>query len=154
MGGTPFGRPDDAVERLWRVLLSHCGFACNSCGGRVDRAHMGIRSLVEGSTYVNATRHRLGFLVFRGARVAGSILAGLPMMRVGMSTFLAFLALSALPEALWACPVCFDSSDENRQAFLATTIFLSILPLGMVAGAGIYIRKRVRGSRKNPANTK
>ena len=37
MGGTPFGRPDDAVERLWRVLLSHCWFACDSCGGRVDR---------------------------------------------------------------------------------------------------------------------
>ncbi len=150
MGGTPFGRPDDAVERLWRVLLSHCWFACDSCGGRVDRAHMGIRSVVEGPAYVNATRHRLSFLVFRGARLAGSILAGLPMMRVAMLTF---LVLSALPEAVWACPVCFDSSDENRQAFLATTIFLSILPLGMLAGAGVYIRKRVRGSGKNPANT-
>ena len=56
-----------------------------------------------------------------------------------------WLALVAfLPEAAWACPVCFDSSDENRQAFLATTAFLSLLPLGMVAGAGLYVRKRSR----------
>jgi hypothetical protein len=55
---------------------------------------------------------------------------------------LAFVAL--LPEAAHACPVCFDSRDENRQAFIVTTAFLSLLPLGMVAGAGLWIRKRSR----------
>ena len=55
------------------------------------------------------------------------------------------LALVALlPEAVAPCPVCFDARDENRQAFLATTAFLSLLPLGMVAGAGFWIRKRNR----------
>ena len=54
----------------------------------------------------------------------------------------AFLAL--LPDVVYACPVCFDSRDENRQAFLATTAFLSLLPLGMVAGAGLWMRKRSR----------
>jgi hypothetical protein len=57
---------------------------------------------------------------------------------------LALLFLVALPEVAHACPVCFDSSDENRQAFLATTAFLSLLPLGMVAGAGLWFRKRSR----------
>jgi hypothetical protein len=38
--------------------------------------------------------------------------------------------------------VCFDAKDENRQAFLATTAFMSLLPLGMVAGAGMWMRKR------------
>ena len=52
--------------------------------------------------------------------------------------------LAVLPEAVSACPVCFDSSDENRQAFLATTAFLSLLPLGMVSGVGLWIRKRLR----------
>jgi len=53
------------------------------------------------------------------------------------------LALVAfLPDVAHACPVCFDSSDENRQAFLATTAFLSLLPLGMVGGAGLWLRKR------------
>ena len=53
-----------------------------------------------------------------------------------------FLAVS--PEAAWAFPVCFDARDENRQAFLATTAFLSLLPLGMVFGAGMWIRRRNR----------
>jgi hypothetical protein len=48
------------------------------------------------------------------------------------------------PEAVSACPVCFDSSDENRQAFIATTAFLSLLPLGMVGGAGYWLRRRAR----------
>ena len=52
--------------------------------------------------------------------------------------------LAVLPEAVSACPVCFDSSDENRQAFLATTAFLSLLPLGMVSGVGLWIRKSLR----------
>jgi hypothetical protein len=62
-----------------------------------------------------------------------------------MRTSIALLALVfllALPDVVLACPVCFDASDENRQAFLATTVFLSLLPLGMVAGVGLWIRKR------------
>ena len=65
-------------------------------------------------------------------------------MRAAFVVVLALALVALLPEAAWACPVCFDSSDENRQAFLATTIFLSLLPLGMVAGAGMYVRKRSR----------
>jgi len=62
---------------------------------------------------------------------------------------LAMLGMAVLPESVWACPVCFDSSDENRQAFIATTAFLSLLPLGMVAGAGLYVRKRSRDVRED-----
>lgn len=54
------------------------------------------------------------------------------------------LLVGALPEVALACPVCFDARDENRQAFLATTAFMSLLPLGMVAGAGLWIRRRTR----------
>ena len=56
----------------------------------------------------------------------------------------AALLLAAFPDAALACPVCFDANDENRQAFLATTAFLSLLPLGMVGGAGLWLRKRSR----------
>jgi hypothetical protein len=55
---------------------------------------------------------------------------------------LALVLIAVLPDVVMACPVCFDSSDENRQAFLVTTAFMSLLPLGMVAGTGLYIRKR------------
>jgi hypothetical protein len=57
---------------------------------------------------------------------------------------LALLALVAFPDTAEACAVCFDSSEENRQAFIATTAFLTLLPLGMVTGAGFWLRRRVR----------
>jgi len=62
---------------------------------------------------------------------------------------LAVGAVLALPEVAHACPVCFDSSDENRQAFLATTAFLTLLPLGMVGGAGLWLRKRARDASRD-----
>ena len=64
-------------------------------------------------------------------------------MRVSIAV-IAMLLLLALPDAGHACAVCFDSSDENRLAFMATTAFLTLLPLGMVTGAGLWLRKRVR----------
>ena len=55
------------------------------------------------------------------------------------------LALVAfLPEVAHACPVCFDPRDENRYAFLTTTIFMSLLPLGLVAGMLTWVRHRSR----------
>ena len=65
-------------------------------------------------------------------------------VRALVALFGAVALVAFLPESAAACPVCFDSSDENRMAFLATTAFLSLLPLGMVAGAGLYLRKRSR----------
>lgn len=56
----------------------------------------------------------------------------------------AVLLLLLLPDAAWACPVCFDPREENRVAFLATTIFLSLVPLGMVGGLGMWLRRRAR----------
>lgn len=52
--------------------------------------------------------------------------------------------LVALPGAAHACPVCFDPREENRAAFFATTVFLSLLPLGMVAGVVLWLRRRMR----------
>jgi hypothetical protein len=57
---------------------------------------------------------------------------------------LALLLVVGLPDAAHACPVCFDASDENRRAFLTTAIFLTLLPLGMVAGAGLWLQRRAR----------
>jgi hypothetical protein len=67
-----------------------------------------------------------------------------PLARFGL-VFAGAVCLALLaPEAVAACPVCFDAREENRQAFLATTAFLSLLPLGMVAGTGLWIRRRTR----------
>ena len=70
--------------------------------------------------------------------------AGVSLTRFGFLLAAAALVALVLPDAVAACPVCFDARDENRQAFLATTAFMSLLPLGMVAGAGLWIRKRTR----------
>ena len=57
---------------------------------------------------------------------------------------LALVLLAAFPDALHACPVCFDRDDEARIAFLATTGLLTLLPLGLVFGTGAWLRKRAR----------
>ncbi len=65
-------------------------------------------------------------------------------MRSALIALAGLFVLLVVPDVAHACPVCFDSSDENRQAFLVTTAFLSLLPLGMVAGAGLWIRRKSR----------
>ncbi len=57
---------------------------------------------------------------------------------------LVLIALGAVPEIALACAVCFDGPGETRQAFLATTAFLTLLPLGLVAGAGAWLRGKAR----------
>lgn len=71
-------------------------------------------------------------------------------MRRAAVVGLALGLLVLLPETAWACPVCFDPRDENRVAFLATTVFLSLVPLGMVGGLGLWLRKRARELRGLP----
>ena len=51
-------------------------------------------------------------------------------------------ALAAQPAL--ACAVCSAREDAQRVAFIATTVFLSALPLGLVFGVAWWLRKRVR----------
>ncbi len=60
------------------------------------------------------------------------------------ATLFVLMMLLATPAALHACPVCFDANDETRLAFLTTAIFLTLLPLGIVSGAVLWVRRRVR----------
>ncbi len=54
------------------------------------------------------------------------------------------LALGLLPEAAEACSVCFSATEQNRTAFIVTTVFLSVLPLAMVGGGIVWLRMRIR----------
>ena len=48
-----------------------------------------------------------------------------------------------LTGAAWACAVCGGQDDaDTKQAFIDTTIFLSLLPLGLMGGASLWIYKR------------
>ncbi len=48
-----------------------------------------------------------------------------------------------LPAAAQACAVCFSGNgEENRAAFLFTTVFLTALPLVMIGGVVWWFRRR------------
>jgi heme exporter protein D len=47
-----------------------------------------------------------------------------------------------LSGSLIACPVCFDAKDGTREAFVWTTVMLSLVPLAMIFGGGYLLRKR------------
>jgi hypothetical protein len=61
---------------------------------------------------------------------------------------LVLFALVMLPSVAHACPVCFDPRDENRSAFVATAALLTLLPLGVVGGVGLWLRRRFRDLQK------
>ena len=54
-------------------------------------------------------------------------------------TAVAWLAGSAS-----ACPSCASPLEENRQAFVDTTIFLTVVPLVMIGGLIWWIRRKAR----------
>jgi hypothetical protein len=55
------------------------------------------------------------------------------------------LALAALlaPATAAACAVCGGGNPANRFAFFASTIALSLLPLGLFVGAYLWLRSRL-----------
>ena len=59
-----------------------------------------------------------------------------------MKRFLVVLAL--LPQSAFACSVCYSANEPNRLAFIATTAFLSLLPLAMVAGIAWWLWRQVQ----------
>jgi hypothetical protein len=67
--------------------------------------------------------------------------------------FVALVAVMVLPDAAYACAVCFDGPGETRQAFFVTTAFLTLLPLGMLAGAGAWLRSRARRAESEVAES-
>ena len=77
----------------------------------------------------------------RGARTRRSRWSGRAVLTVAA---LALALLAVFPDVAHACPVCFDRDDEARIAFLATTGLLTLVPLGLVAGTGIWLRRRAR----------
>jgi hypothetical protein len=61
-------------------------------------------------------------------------------------------ALLAAPGVAQACAVCgAGREDVANSAFLWVTIFLSVLPLGMFAGFGLFLWLRVRARKREPA---
>ena len=98
-------------------------------GRRVVVGAVGRRGTIAGTRERGAMRRDATRMGRRG--LLGAVVAAVVMV-------------TAMPDALHACPVCFDRDDEARIAFLATTGLLTLLPLGLVAGTGAWLRRRMR----------
>jgi hypothetical protein len=76
---------------------------------------------------------------------------------LGILALMAAAVLLAAPEAAEACSVCSAAQDDSvREAFLVTTVFLSVLPLLLVGGFAWWLRRRVReldASSEQPSHT-
>jgi len=58
--------------------------------------------------------------------------------------------LFSLPGLAEACSVCGFGREENRGAFLVTTVVLSVLPVGTIGAVVFYIWRQAR--RREPAS--
>ena len=52
--------------------------------------------------------------------------------------------LLLVPRLAAACAVCFSGSDDYRLAFTLTTVFLTVLPLSMISGFVLWLRRKSR----------
>lgn len=67
-----------------------------------------------------------------------------------MRTLLTSAMLLALPALAAACPVCGAATEDNRMAYLAMTIAMSLLPLAGIGGVVFWVWKRSRDLDSEP----
>ncbi|MFW2388272.1 MAG: hypothetical protein ACN4G0_08045 [Polyangiales bacterium] len=60
------------------------------------------------------------------------------------------VALSWAADSAYACPSCASPLEENRQAFVDTTVFLTVVPLMMMGGFVWWLRRRIRAMEDAP----
>ncbi|MGB5809721.1 MAG: hypothetical protein WBG86_04270 [Polyangiales bacterium] len=63
-------------------------------------------------------------------------------MRVLIS--IVVVATSSAANLAFACPSCASPLEENRQAFVDTTILLTLVPLAMIGGFVWWLRRKAR----------
>jgi len=56
----------------------------------------------------------------------------------------AVVAVAWAADLAYACPSCASPLEENRQAFVDTTVFLTVLPLMMIGGFIWWLRRKIR----------
>ena len=72
-------------------------------------------------------------------------------MRVARASVAAALvALAWVADLAYACPSCASPLEENRQAFVDTTVFLTVVPLMMMGGFIWWLRRRIRSMDEAP----
>ena len=64
-------------------------------------------------------------------------------MSRAIAVLVAFV-VAALPSAAAACAACGFGEDQSRTAYIATTVFMSALPLILIFGFVFWMRKRTK----------
>ena len=59
-----------------------------------------------------------------------------------MLKFTLILSMFHLPGTAYSCAVCFSGSEESLQAYYLTTVFLTLLPVLMLASIGYWIYRK------------
>jgi hypothetical protein len=68
-----------------------------------------------------------------------------PLRRTPALAALAALVVPCTPGIAAACSVCMSGrEDENKLAFILTTAFMTVLPLCLIGGVVLFLRRRVR----------
>lgn len=57
---------------------------------------------------------------------------------------LTLFCVFTVPNAASACAVCFGGEDDNRQAFIDTTVILTMVPLLLIGGFIWLMVRRIR----------
>lgn len=70
------------------------------------------------------------------------------MARATVAT--AAVAVAWAADLAYACPSCASPLEENRQAFVDTTIFLTVVPLMMIGGFIWWLRRKIRAMDETP----
>jgi len=64
-----------------------------------------------------------------------------PLLKISL-----ILSIFHLPGTAYSCAVCFSGSEESLQAYYLTTVFLTLLPVLMLASIGYWIYRKHRGN--------
>ncbi len=54
---------------------------------------------------------------------------------------------AARPGRALACPTCFSAKAGVLPAYLGTAVLLSLLPLALIVGIALWLRRRTRAPR-------
>ena len=57
-------------------------------------------------------------------------------------TVTALVTTLVVPAVANACPVCFQSTEQNREAFIITAVFMTFMPLALLFAFGLVLRHR------------
>ena len=66
----------------------------------------------------------------------------MPLARATVAV--AVVAVAWAANLAYACPSCASPLEENRQAFVDTTVFLTVVPLMMIGGFIWWLRRKIR----------